>query len=189
MAAAQPLRVKVLVFGPTGAGKTALVKRLVEARFALRYAPTIGVDFGVWPLEPSGGRERRLHVFDLGGGEHYADVRAEFFRADTGLHAALLCFDAADRASFEALNLCLAEAQAGGLSGLGATALLPVALCACKSDLRHAVAADEARAWAEAHGATYFEASASIGSGVTEVVAHVVERGTARAEAGASRQS
>jgi hypothetical protein len=231
-----PLRPKVLILGPEGCGKSTLVRRLVEGRFVSRVGATVGVDFCVWTA-PAGSaasgaataaaaaaaaaaavaRDVCLQVFDVSGAPAYAPLRSEFFRADTGLHAALLCFDAGDRASFDALGACVAEARAGGLalgagpagapraasaSGVGAggggggsgagsatgvatasgdatavaaalAAMAPAAVkavvCACKTDVRpRAVAGDEARAWAEARGMSYVEASASLGIGHEE---------------------
>lgn len=47
----RPLRVKVVTLGATAAGKSCLVKRYCEGRFAgPRYVPTIGADYGVKPV-------------------------------------------------------------------------------------------------------------------------------------------
>jgi DnaJ family protein C protein 27 len=96
-----PPRLKIVVFGPADAGKTALIKRLCEGKFASRYGPTIGVDYGVRPERlprPAGGSagsssssssssasspaapaDVRVNFFDLGGQDAYKDVRVEFY--------------------------------------------------------------------------------------------------------------
>jgi Ras-related protein Rab-2A len=221
-----PLRINLLVLGPPGCGKSALVKRLVEGRFAARPAPTIGVDFGVWAAPPlaappapaaAAGRAPRLQFFDLGGAEAYLGVRVEFYRAEAGAHGALLCFDAGDRASFEALGAWLAEARAGGLAAApGAAADAPpqplqpppqpqqlqqpqqlhsqpppVVLCACKTEaLPRAVPAEEARAWAEREGlAAFVETSASLGTGHAEAFALLAALASERALAAEARET
>jgi DnaJ homolog subfamily C member 27 len=89
-AAAPPRRLRLVVSGAEGAGKTALLRRLVEGRFSSKYVPTVGVDYGIRPMAasapPSGGAACegapavRLNFFDLGGGAPYAEVRNEFYR-------------------------------------------------------------------------------------------------------------
>jgi len=208
-----PLRLKLVVFGPAGCGKTSLIKRLVENRFAARPSATIGVDFGVWagsnppPAAAAAGRAARLQFFDLGGAEAYLEVRVEFYRPEAAAHGALLCFDAADRASFAALGAWLAEARAGGLGAAPPVAAdappqgaplappplppLPVVLCACKTEARpRAVPAEEARAFAEQNGlAAFFETSASLGAGHAEVIAHLAALAAERALAVEAREA
>jgi GTPase SAR1 family protein len=210
-----PLRIKLLVFGPAGCGKSSLVKRLVENRFATRASATIGVDFGVWApptastaaaasATGAAGRSVRLQFFDLGGADAYLEVRVEFYRAEAGMHGALLCFDSSERASFDALGAWLAEARAGGLGAAVPSAVdappaaaplpplppLPVLLCACKTEARpRAVPEAEARAWAERSGlAGYFETSASLGIGQVEVFARLESLATERALAAEARE-
>ena len=48
------LRIKVTSMGEGGSGKSCLIKRYCEEKFVSRYIATIGVDFGVKPIEISG---------------------------------------------------------------------------------------------------------------------------------------
>lgn len=91
------LRLKVVISGPSNAGKTCLVKRLCENKFVARWISTIGVDYGVTPAlirsgtaTPAGtlagaptaateGVHARVNIFDLGGHDAYAEIRTEFY--------------------------------------------------------------------------------------------------------------
>ncbi|KAG5506628.1 hypothetical protein JIQ42_06880 [Leishmania sp. Namibia] len=44
-------RIKLLVIGDVGVGKSCVIKRYCEGRFVTKYIPTIGIDFGVKKVE------------------------------------------------------------------------------------------------------------------------------------------
>ena len=52
--------------GAAGTGKSCLVKRYCEERFISKYIATIGVDYGVKPVQISG-RQIRVNFWDLSG--------------------------------------------------------------------------------------------------------------------------
>ncbi len=139
-----PPRVRIVVAGDGRVGKSALVRRLVEDRFApAKHAPTVGVDFGAHALDGA-----HVNLFDLGGAPCYAPVREEFY-ADA--HALLLVFSLTHAPSFHALDGWLAEAAAGGLPPG-----TPLLLAGAQADdvSARCVPADDARRWGAAHGAT-----------------------------------
>jgi len=98
----------------------------------------------------------------------------EFYKSDAQIHAALLCFDAADRASFASLDIWYEEARSGGL----AADSIEIALCACKTDQQpRTVTSEEGKAWADNRSLAYFETSASIGIGQDELVTYLTTKG------------
>jgi len=98
--------------------------------------------------------------------DEYFEVRNEFYKDTQGL---LVVFDTTSMESFQSLDSCLAEARKFGLE-----AKIPMALCANKIDLGgRAVSEDEGRKYANKHGMTYFETSASSGANVSEVFEHL----------------
>jgi DnaJ family protein C protein 27 len=58
VAPAQVNRIKVVTVGSGGVGKSCLVKRFCEERFVSKYIATIGVDYGVKPVEVDGSTVR-----------------------------------------------------------------------------------------------------------------------------------
>lgn len=85
-------------------------RRFCEGQFAAKYIPTIGIDYGVKKVATTS-RDIRLNFFDMAGQQEYEAVRAEFYADAQG---GLLVFNPAERASFAALSLWMAEAQACG---------------------------------------------------------------------------
>ena len=150
------VRLKIITTGSAQTGKSCLVKRYCENKFTLKYAATIGVDYGVRPVSVCG-RDARINFFDMSGFDHYAEIRTEFYR---DAHGAALVFGLDDRPSFERLGAWLQEARDGGAGTLAWV------LCGSKSDLKRAVGPEEAKAWAADHGMPYFEVSASSGENV-----------------------
>ncbi|WIA35795.1 hypothetical protein OEZ86_004184 [Tetradesmus obliquus] len=152
------LRIKVISLGDTGTGKSCLIKRYCEEKFISKYIPTIGVDYGVKPVQFAE-HEVRVNLWDLAGPPAYLEVRNEFYKEGQG---ALLVYDATSRASFEALGGWLQEAQQ-----YGAPPNVVVFVAATKVDLPgRKVPEAEGRAWALAHNMPYYEVSAASGRGV-----------------------
>ncbi len=180
-------RLTVLTAGDARAGKSCLVKRFCEGRFAPRYAPTIGVDYGVRALRApppraaaaaasaaagadAAPRGVRVNFFDLAGGAAYATVRAGFWRE---AHGVALVFALDARPTFDHLDDWLREARDCG----GADALAAAVLVGCRADApARAVDAAEAAAWAARAGMPYFEASAAADVGVADVWAALFDR-------------
>jgi DnaJ family protein C protein 27 len=59
-----PFRIKVISMGSGGCGKSCLIKRYCEDRFVSKYIATIGVDYGVKPVQIDG-IDVRVNFWDL----------------------------------------------------------------------------------------------------------------------------
>jgi GTPase SAR1 family protein len=77
-------RIKVVSTGPTGVGKSCLIKRFCEQRFVPRYIQTIGVDYGVKAvkLRRHLGEETvlKINFFDLSGAAAFKEIRKNFLQ-------------------------------------------------------------------------------------------------------------
>jgi GTPase SAR1 family protein len=66
-----PIRVRIISLGDVGTGKSSLIKRYCESRFAAKSIPTIGVDYGTRATSRKTNDGRQLEVkmdfFDLSG--------------------------------------------------------------------------------------------------------------------------
>ena len=184
----QPQRIRLLLLGDEGCGKTCLIRRYVEGCFTPRYVPTVGVDFGVRAVpRPSPHPPVKANIYDLSGAPEYALVRSEFYREAQAL---LLVVDVTQVGCLERAAAWLEEAARGGLR-----AGVPVLLCVTKavggtslggggSASPRAVNAAAARAWALARlgdAGSYFEASALTGAGVAGALEGAVEAAVAAA--------
>ena len=50
----QAPRLKIISLGESGVGKSCLIKRYCEDKFVTKHVATIGIDFGVKPVEVAG---------------------------------------------------------------------------------------------------------------------------------------
>ena len=80
VAATQIRRIKILSMGEPAVGKSCLIKRFCEEKFVSKYVTTIGIDYGVKPVQVQGHGAVRVNFWDVAGGEEYFDIRNEFYR-------------------------------------------------------------------------------------------------------------
>lgn len=159
--AGAPCRLKILSMGSGGVGKSCLIKRYCEERFVSKYIATIGVDYGVKPVQLDG-MDVRINFWDLSGHGEFFEIRNEFYKDAQGI---LLVYDASDRNSYDSLESWLQEAFKFGAN----PSEVPIALCANKVDKKRAVSEEEGRQFASSRGMTYFETSACTGGNVNEM--------------------
>jgi DnaJ family protein C protein 27 len=162
-----PTRIKVLSLGSAGVGKSCLIKRFCEERFVSKYITTIGVDYGVKPVQIDSG-EVRVNFWDLSGQPEFFEIRNEFYKDTQGV---ILVFDVASRESFEELDAWLSEAAKFGASPRDVTFVL----CGNKVDKKRVVSEDEGRQFAQNRGMVYFETSAQSGQNVPEMFEYLFQ--------------
>ena len=163
--AVQPAsRLKILSLGESGVGKSCLIKRYCEDKFVSKHVATIGIDFGVKPVQIDGSGGVRVNFFDLAGGNEYQEIRNEFYRDSQG---AMLVFDVAKKDSLDALDKWLKEAEEYGMD----TRRTAMVLVGNKADgKKREVSEADAKRWAGSHGGlTYFETSAKDGTDVNRM--------------------
>ncbi|KAJ3414532.1 Ras- protein Rab-26 [Chytridiales sp. JEL 0842] len=119
---------KVVVVGSAGAGKTALVTRAVNNTFAPDYFQTFGADLMVKTTTDS--KKYSLQIWCCGGHERYRALLDQFY---SNAHAALLCFDMLNPASFAELGFWYNEIKRSAPSAL-------IILVGTKSDEADSVA-------------------------------------------------
>ena len=165
-AASASARLKIISIGDPGVGKSCLIKRYCEDKFVSKHIATIGIDFGVKPVNIERVGAVRVNFFDFAGGPEYFEIRNEFYKDAQGV---VLIFDVGSRASLDALDKWLRE---GKDYGLKAPAMV---LVGNKTDSsKREVSEADAKRWASAHGSLhYFETSAKDGSNVAGMFDHL----------------
>ena len=88
---------KCIVVGASGAGKTALTKRLIDNKFEKYTQPTLSVDFKSKEVNING-RNVVLNIYDTAGQEKYSSITQSYLR---GADCALVVFDLTDKHSFD----------------------------------------------------------------------------------------
>jgi len=147
-------KLKVLLCGPAGVGKTSLIMRFIKSKFQTDYKLTVGVDILTKDVELANDNICTLSIWDIGGQERFSFIRSTFYKGAAG---ALLIFDLSRAATWDEIKNWRAEVKqfAGDI---------PFVLIGNKLDLLadvgEVIDRDEARAYAESQGSEYIETSA-----------------------------
>lgn len=168
---------KVLIIGPSGAGKSALLLRYADDQFDPESSTaTIGIDFKSKALAVRG-KGYRLNVFDTAGQERFRTLSTSYYR---GAHGVILVYDISSRASFASMQKWIDEARANAAPD--AVLYLVGSKLDKVSQGGRVVSAEEGRAFAEAQGAGFCEASAKTRENVRRPFVEVVDRIVQRPE-------
>jgi small GTP-binding protein len=160
------IKVKIILLGNGGAGKTSIAQRYTANRFTSTYRPSLGVDFMVKRLIHKDYRVKVM-VFDTAGQEFISTLRQRYYFAASG---AVIVFDITSRKSFEMCGKWYEELtrEAGAIKTM---------LVANKLDLKRqrVVTPEEGMEYAKTINATYLEASALTGETVNKIFLPFVE--------------
>ncbi|MFX1446983.1 MAG: Rab family GTPase, partial [Promethearchaeota archaeon] len=94
-------RIKVIVIGDAGVGKTSLVKKFVSGRFTSDYRVSIGANLFVKDLILEPDMDISIQIWDIAGQEKWVKMRHLYYR---GAHGALIVGDLTRENTFEQLN-------------------------------------------------------------------------------------
>ncbi|CAD6335387.1 unnamed protein product [Miscanthus lutarioriparius] len=137
---------KIVVIGDSAVGKTQLLGRFTPDEFFLDSKSTIGIEFQTRTVDIARHRVK-AQIWDTAGQERYRAVTSAYYR---GALSAMLVYDVTSRRTFDHAARWVDEP----------TWPAPPAAA------RHAVAADEAAAFAEEQGLFFSEASALSGDNI-----------------------
>ena len=163
-------KLKVLLCGPAGVGKTSLIMRFIKSKFQTDYKLTVGVDILTKDVELANDNICTLSIWDIGGQERFSFIRSTFYKGAAG---ALLVFDLSRAATWDEIKNWRAEVKqfAGDI---------PFVLIGNKLDLLadvgEVIDRDEARAYAESQGSVYIETSAKENTNVADAFNTLTKR-------------
>jgi small GTP-binding protein len=149
---------KVVIAGDGNVGKTSLIRRWCEGKFAASRVMTIGVDFQTKVVElPTG--PVKLSIWDVAGQDRFQSLRTGFYR---GSRVVALVYDVTESASLTNLVRWREEINK-------AVSRSKYIVVGNKTDLPRNVPRDVANRFADEIGAPYVETSAASGEGVPEM--------------------
>lgn len=157
----QTLQFKFIVIGCSGAGKTSIVRRLVDNKYVKGTQSTVGIEYFTH-IATIEGNTVKMMIWDTAGQERFYTIAKAYFR---GALAVILVFDVTDRKSFDQLPRWLRDAR------VEADPHCSVILVGNKSDLgdQRVVSTEEAEDFATQHELTYLETSAAENQNIEEV--------------------
>nr|POE89842.1 ras-like gtp-binding protein ryl2 [Quercus suber] len=103
------LEAKIVVLGSQNVGKTSLVHRYMKNQFipSDKARSTVGASFFTTRVhDPESGATIRLQIWDTAGQERFRSISRLYYR---GAHAAILCYDVTNKASFENMGVWIEE--------------------------------------------------------------------------------
>lgn len=103
---------KIILLGPSSAGKSCLLHRFVNSSWRILSSQTIGVEFATKIVKVGDGNRRKrikLQLWDTAGTERFRSVSRSYYRGAAG---AILVYDITSRDSFTQLGTFLNDARA-----------------------------------------------------------------------------
>jgi Ras-related protein Rab-4B len=103
---------KIILLGPSSAGKSCLLHRFVNSSWRILSSQTIGVEFATKIVKVGDGNRRKrikLQLWDTAGTERFRSVSRSYYRGAAG---AILVYDITNRDSFAQLGTFLNDARA-----------------------------------------------------------------------------
>ncbi|KAG8871483.1 hypothetical protein FRB97_008646 [Tulasnella sp. 331] len=149
-------RIKLVLIGDSGVGKSALLLRLTNESFHLEPS-TIGVDFIASTMDLNGARVKLL-IWDTSGQERFAKMGSAYYRRTQGV---ILVYDVSNRASFAALPKWLAEVE----QQTSADIVKIIIGNKVDKEAEREVSEAEGARFARQHGTLFVEASAKTSEG------------------------
>ena len=107
----ESFKLKVVVVGDQGIGKSCLLKRYAQNTFSVDEEKTVGSDFYSKQFRSTVKGLVTVTCWDLSGDPTYIDVRNEFYKDSQVL---FICFDVTSRKTFDAIDMWLREVSKYG---------------------------------------------------------------------------
>lgn len=93
-------RIKVVIIGDAGVGKTSIVKKFISGHFSQDYRASIGTNLFVKELLLKSGDKVSIQIWDIAGQEKWIKMRHVYYK---GTHGALIVGDITRIKTFEQL--------------------------------------------------------------------------------------
>ncbi|XP_036920121.1 ras-related protein Rab-39B [Sturnira hondurensis] len=145
---------RLIVIGDSTVGKSCLIRRFTEGRFAQVSDPTVGVDFFSRLVEIEPGKRIKLQIWDTAGQERFRSITRAYYRNSVG---GLLLFDITNRRSFQNVHEWLEETK---VHVQPYQIVFVLVGHKCDLDTQRQVTRHEAEKLAAAYGMKYIETSA-----------------------------
>ncbi|MFW9936440.1 MAG: Rab family GTPase [Candidatus Thorarchaeota archaeon] len=94
-------RLKIIILGEPGVGKTSLVKKFVSGQFSKDYRASIGTNIFIKKLNLNKDKSVVVYIWDIAGQERWINMRRLYYR---GAHGVLIVGDLTRRNTFDQLQ-------------------------------------------------------------------------------------
>ena len=157
-------KLKIILLGNSGVGKTSILKRLSNNKFD-SCVTTVGCDTSIYYAKYKS-KKYQLTFADPSGQERYRALTRSFLRNTDGV---LFVFDISDQKSFEDISFWYNFYKEENENVVGL-------LIGNKCDLKHKVGINESEEFAKEHGLLYIETSASSDKNIKKAIVCLLKK-------------
>ena len=148
-------KLKIILVGDTGVGKTSLVRRLNGENFSDQYQSTIGIDFRIIPGNFKN-KSVKVYVWNTAGQERFYSIVWSYFRCS---QAVVVMYDCSSHESFKKVPMWIRTAREIISDNV------PILLVANKTDSQYrCISAQKGRDFAKSENIEYREMSTKTGT-------------------------
>jgi Ras-related protein Rab-8A len=154
----QELRIKLLIIGDSGGGKSAILQRFTQNEFVTSHITTIGIDFQTKSMIIDGSAVK-LMCFDTAGQCRFRTITEAYYRGADGV---IMVYDVTRKESFDNISYWVRNLEQHSSNNI------PKVLVGNKTDqtFEKIVTTSDGQALATTHDMPFFETSAKTGENV-----------------------
>ncbi|CAL9089685.1 unnamed protein product [Musa textilis] len=163
------LRVKLVLLGDSGVGKSCIVIRFVRGQFDPTSQVTVGASFLSQTLVLQDSTTVKFEIWDTAGQERYASLAPLYYR---GAAVAVVVYDITSPDTFKKAQYWVKELQKHATPGI------VMALVGNKADLHEdrAVSSQDALEYADKNGMFFIETSAKTADNINQLFEEITRR-------------
>ena len=162
----QELKLKLLIIGDSGVGKTSILLKYVDNFFTDQHIATIGVEYKTKVITKG---KYKIQIWDTAGQERYRSITSAYYK---GAKGALIVYDITRKNTFDNIDKWISDLKLNGDKNIC------ILIVGNKSDLNEQREVDEelGKKKAEMFKTAFMETSALNGENISKAFEEVIEQ-------------